>query len=174
MRRRTALVAVVAGGSIAVGTLIGLTNEDLAGGSSTPPTTRGPAGGVSEPGTTSPTALAVAEVLPAGSEVRSARAVKAGAADYEQVEAEGVAGAFEVTVYNKFDPSEFDGFGLKATMLADGTVWTESGSRERSATIYFLSSGGVGLRIAHHAAPGQTTSAASLEGMAKRLAPLVG
>ena len=100
-------------------------------------------------------------VRPAGSDVKSARAVKNGAADDEQVDADGADGAFEVTVYNQFVPAELTASAWSAPRCPT-MAWRDSGSGERLATIYFLSSRGVGLRIAHRAASGRTTSAASL------------
>lgn len=174
MRRRTMIKAALAAGLISLTAFIGSTDEHLATGSSVPPTTASPAGAESKSGATSPASLAVADVLPAGTAVRSTRAVRFGAADHEQVDADGAEGTFEVTIYNRFDPTELDGFGLSRTTRSDSVVWTESAPVGPSATIYFLSSAGVGLRISHNAASGRTTSVTGLQAMARRLAPLVG
>lgn len=174
MQRKAVLVAAAAGG-ISLATFVGLSSGSIAGSSSSPPTTSGPAIAVaptSESAAPTVSGRAVAGALPAGTAVRGTRVVKAGSADYEQVDADGVDGAYEVTVYNRFDPGELDGSGMKRSALPGGVIWIGSDGAE-SASIYFLSSDGVGLRIGHRPAAGRATSIPHLQDMAQRLASLV-
>jgi len=97
--------------------------------------------------------------------------VRSGSADYELLEADGPAGAYDVTIYNVFARAELEDSGLQQAEVPGGTVWL--GEDPTSASIYFLSSGERGLRIAHRAATGPRASIATLEDLVQRLAPLV-
>lgn len=151
--------------------MLALSNGNTAVGSGSPPTTSTPAGSASEPVAPSPRTQALESVLPEGSAVVRVRQVKSGAADYEQLEAAGPAGNYDVTIYNAFSRAELDGSGLRQSVVPGGVVWV--GEDAASASIYFLSSGGNGLRIAHRGAGGQHAQIPSLEDIAQRLAPLV-
>ncbi len=97
--------------------------------------------------------------------------MRSGPADYELLEADGPAGAYDVTIYNVFARAELEDSGLKQAAVPGGTVWL--GEDPTSASIYFLSSGERGLHIAHRAATGPRASIATLEDLVQRLAPLV-
>jgi hypothetical protein len=104
--------------------------------------------------------------------LRTAQAVKTGAADYEMFTADGASGSFEVTLYHRFEPGELDAMGLPRSSVPGGTMWVEE-EGPNASSIYFLSSGGVGLGIANRTTAGAAAPADSLGSMAQRLAPLV-
>ena len=165
------LIVGLAGGSMLLAAMLALNNGTAANGSDPPPTTSAPARTTSEPVATSTRAQALQSVLPDGSAVVRVQHVRSGAADYESLDASGPAGAYEVTIYNTFSRTELDESGFKQSLVPGGVVWL--GEDATSASIYFLSSRGNGLRIAHRAADGRHASISSLEEIAQRLAPLV-
>ncbi len=172
MRRKAVLLASLAGGSLSLAAVAGLGGSGVADGAGPGPTTSVPVAGASQPLPTSPRSLAVAAVLAPGSTVRSTRSTTSASADYEQVDADGPSGNYQVTIYNRFEASELDGAALKRSVVPGGLVWigAEGGP---STSIYFLSSDGVGLRIGHNVAKGKAASVPSLQGMAQRLLPLM-
>ena len=171
MRPTATVAAVVVGGSLSLVALSGLTSGRDARTAAPGPTTSAPAGAVLQ-AEGSPTARAVARVLPPGHRVRASQVVRSGGADYERVEADGPDGAFDVTVYDRFDRSELAGAGLARSTVPGGVVWVGS-EGPSSRSIYFLSSTGEGMRIGHTVRAGGASSIAGLEALALRLAPLV-
>ncbi len=150
--------------------LVGLSGTTNAASSAPPPTTSLPAGTSSQLVET-PRVRAVESVLPPGSKVRDVRLVQSGGANYELLHVDGPAGTYEVTIYNNFARAELEGSGLKESVVPGGVVWL--GEDATAASIYFLSSGGNGLRIAHRVTAGPAASIPTLEDVAQRLAPLV-
>lgn len=162
------LIVGLAGGLTSLAAILA---GNAANGSDPPPTTRAPAGPASKAVALSTRAQALESVLPEGSAVARVQQVQSGAADYELIDASGPAGGYEVTVYNTFSRTELDESGFKQWLVPGGVVWL--GEDASSSSIYFLSSSGNGLRIAHRAADGRHASISSLEEIAQRLAPLV-
>ncbi len=165
--RGFALAVVVIGGGVAGGVF---GSVHLAEGASTPPTTVGPSanGGPLESSAAEPTASAatvgsVVASMPAGFAVQNSAWVKDTTRSYEDV-----AGALpngntdEITVYEVFAPKELDGAGYSRVSIDGGTAWIGR-DYANMRVIYFLSSNGVGIRMAETASSG---TAASVDGLA--------
>ncbi len=187
MGRRAVLGAVAAGACFLLATVmtldsgragrpgplvVTLGSEGGADRPGSPSTTAGAGAAVKPSSPTSPRGVAVSQVLPPGTEVRGAQLVKTGAADYELFTADGPGGTYEVTLYNRFEPAELDDMGLARKDVPGGVVWVEEGGSD-ATSVYFLSSEGIGLSVANRSATGPAAPVDSLEGMARRLAPLV-
>lgn len=171
MRRGRAVLVVLAGGFVGVAALVGFSGTTNATSSAPPPTTASLAGTSPQPVAETPRVRAVESVLPPGSKVRDVRLVQSGGADYELLDVDGPAGTYEVTIYNNFARAELEGSGLKESVVPGGVVWL--GEDATAASIYFQSSAGNGLRIAHRVAAGPAASIPILQDVAQRLAPLV-
>ncbi len=90
-------------------------------------------------------------------------------ADYDIVDADGPSGSYSVQIYRVFDASELNEAGLERFDTTSGKVWIGATDPDFTS-VYFLSSTGVGLRLAHTPHGKKATSTASIVTLAEKMA----